>query len=576
MKRESFVLSAIILTLGGFFAKAIGALYKIPLTNILGSSGMGVYYLIFPIYSLVITFCSSGICVALSTEVAKCRKIRHRYNEQKLLRIALYLSFIMSLIFAVVIIILSRLIAEAQGNVNAVTGYIAIAPAIILSSLIATIRGYFQGIENMVPTTVSMIIEQIVKLSVGLVLAHKLCIYGIEYAVLGAILGVTISEVVALIIIVINFISYKGQLYYNYRNLNYKRKKHLKIKPIVKAKKKYIKSEISPKNHTFICNSKNIRYSNKVAFLKLLKVALPCTFSSILVPIATMLDSFMIINFLNKSGYSLVLSTSLYGMWGGVVQSLISLPIIVVSAISTSLVPSLSGLIVKNDTNEIKNKTSFYIKLTWILSIGMFIIFYVFAEDILRFLYGNGLSDGVIDELYYATKMLKLSSVSIIYYSFLQTFTAILQTIGKSHIPFFALLFGLILRTGLMVLLVLNPSINIFGAIVANIVFLSVVDIIMAYVIKGKIDLDYKFYPHLLKPMIIGFSVLIICEIAHYVLKSIVNYLVSAVFIAVIGVVLYILLIAFGKVFTRKELCVFKKKKKVLPTDKVQTSNNFK
>lgn len=211
MKRESFVLSAIILTLGGFFAKAIGALYKIPLTNILGSSGMGVYYLIFPIYSLVITFCSSGICVALSTEVAKCRKIRHRYNEQKLLRIALYLSFVMSLIFAVVIIILSRLIAEAQGNVNAVTGYIAIAPAIILSSLIATIRGYFQGIENMVPTTVSMIIEQIVKLSVGLVLAHKLCIYGIEYAVLGAILGVTISEVVALIIIVINFISYKGQ-----------------------------------------------------------------------------------------------------------------------------------------------------------------------------------------------------------------------------------------------------------------------------------------------------------------------------------------------------------------------------
>ena len=83
MKRQSFVLSAIILTLGGFFAKAIGAIYKIPLTNILGSNGMGGYYLIFPIYSLVITFCSSGIGVALSCEVAKCRKIRHRYNEQK-------------------------------------------------------------------------------------------------------------------------------------------------------------------------------------------------------------------------------------------------------------------------------------------------------------------------------------------------------------------------------------------------------------------------------------------------------------------------------------------------------------
>ena len=229
MRRQSFVLSAIILTLGGFFAKAIGAIYKIPLTNILGSSGMGVYYLIFPIYSLVIAFCSSGISVALSTEVAKCRKIHHRYNEQKLLRVSLIFTFIISVVISIIIVLLSSLLAEMQGNMNAKAGYIAIAPAIILSSLIATVRGYFQGIENMVPTTVSMVIEQIVKLTIGLILAHKLCIYGIEYAVLGAILGVTVSEVIALIIIVFNFLSYKGQLDYNYRNKFYKNKKYLLI-----------------------------------------------------------------------------------------------------------------------------------------------------------------------------------------------------------------------------------------------------------------------------------------------------------------------------------------------------------
>ena len=101
MRKYSFILSAIILALGGFFAKAIGALYKIPLTNVLGSTGMGIYYLIFPIYSLIITFCSSGIGVAVSTEVAKCRKIRHRYNEQKLLRVSLVLGFVISIIFTI-------------------------------------------------------------------------------------------------------------------------------------------------------------------------------------------------------------------------------------------------------------------------------------------------------------------------------------------------------------------------------------------------------------------------------------------------------------------------------------------
>ena len=564
MKRQSFVLSAIILTLGGFFAKAIGAIYKIPLTNILGSNGMGVYYLIFPIYSLVITFCSNGIGVALSCEVAKCRKIRHRYNEQKLLQVALVLSFFLSLIFSIIIIILSSTIAEAQGNVNATIGYIAISPAIILSSLIATLRGYFQGIENMVPTTVSMIIEQIVKLSLGLVLAHKLCVYGVEYAVLGAILGVTLSEVVALIIIVINFITYKGQLYYNYRNLNFKNKKKIHIKPMCKTKKSYKQCQKSFKQKIFVCNSKLIRYSNRVAIKKLLKVALPCTFSSILIPISTMLDSFMIINLLSSSGYSLAISTSLYGIWGGIIQSLISLPIVIISAISTSLVPALSGLVVRNDTNEIRKKISFYIKITWVLSILMFLVFYVFAEDILRFLYGDGLNTGVIDELFYATKMLKLSSLSIIYYAFLQTFTAILQTIGKSFVPFFALLGGILIRTLLIYLLVSIVNINIFGAIIANMIFLSLADIVLANSISNRIELGYKFYLHLLKPFIIGLVVLILCELSRYALQSVANYLFSAIVVALLGVMLFCFLVYFGKIFTPKELEQFKFKKKTI------------
>ena len=562
MKKQTFVLSAIILALGGFFAKAIGALYKIPLTNILGSSGIGLYYLIFPIYSLIISFCSSGISVALTTEVAKCRKIRHRYNEQKLLRVALILSFLLSFIFSLMIVFLSHYLAELQGNVNATFGYVTISPAIIISTLIATLRGYFQGIENMIPTTVSMIIEQIIKLSVGLILAHKLCVFGIEYAVIGAVLGVTISEVVAFIIIVINFITYKGQLYYNYRNLNYKSKRKIYVKS--QLKKQYLYNICSNKNfvhNTFICNSKKIRYSNKVALIKLLKVAIPSTFASILIPISTMLDSFMIINLLNASGYSSLVSTSLYGLWGGVVQSLISLPTIIISAISTSLVPSLSGLIVYNDTNEIRQRVAFFIKITWILSILMFVIIYVFAEDILIFLYGNGLSSDVINELFYATKMLKISSLSIIYYAFLQTFISILQALGKSYIPFVAIFISLIIRTFLVFILVSVININIFGAIIANIVFLSLSTIILAYSITQSIEFNYTL-KSLIKPLIIGIIVMCFCLIAHWGLKSVLNYFISTLIVGFVGIIIYLSWIYFGNIFNEKELKYFKIGKK--------------
>lgn len=561
MKRSSFVLSAIILTLGGFFAKAIGALYKIPLTNILGSNGMGVYYLVFPIYSLVIAFCSSGISVALSTEVAKCRKIHHRFNEQKLLRVALVFTFIISLILSLAIVFLSSTLAEIQGNMNAKLGYIAISPAIILSSLIATIRGYFQGIENMVPTTVSMIIEQIVKLSVGLVLAHKLCVYGLEYAVLGVILGVTISEIVALIIIVINFITYKGQLYYNYRNKFFKSKRKKNISKTLK-KKELLKVNKNCKNSLFIANAQNIRYSTRSALAKLLAIAIPCTLSNILIPISTMLDSFMIINLMVKSGYSLAISTSLYGLWGGVIQALISLPTIIVSAIATSLVPALSGIVARNDTSEIKNKIAFYIKLTLVLSLIMFVIFYVFAEDMLKFLYGDGLINSVIDEMYYAVKMLKISSISIVYYAFLQTFTAILQTIGKSAIPFYSLLFGLCIRTLLIICMVSNISINILGVVISNIIYLSIADIILAISIAKKIRFEYKLYNHLLKPTLISIVILLVCQIIKFAFGSIINYFVLALIVGIFGVILYLLWIYFGKIFTPKELEQFKIGKK--------------
>lgn len=572
MRRQSFVLSAIILTLGGFFAKAIGAIYKIPLTNILGSSGMGVYYLIFPIYSLVIAFCSSGISVALSTEVAKCRKIHHRYNEQKLLRVSLIFTFIISVVISIIIVLLSSLLAEMQGNMNAKAGYIAIAPAIILSSLIATVRGYFQGIENMVPTTVSMVIEQIVKLTIGLILAHKLCIYGIEYAVLGAILGVTISEVIALIIIVINFLSYKGQLDYNYRNKFYKNKSKISVSGVIKETRHNLKKCNMSSNRTlskiYICNSKNIRYSTKVAIKKLMSVALPCTFSSILIPISTMLDSFMIINLLVSSGYSLVISTSLYGIWGGIIQALISLPTIIVSAISTAIVPALSGLVVRNDTNEIRNKIAFYIKLTLVLSLAMFIIFYVFAEDMLKFLYGDALRADIIDEFYYATKMLKISSLTIIYYAFLQTFTAILQTIGKSHVPFFAMLVSLLIRTGLLYVLVSITSINIFGVVIANILFLGISDIILAVCIVKKVNIEYNFYLHLLKPIIIAVLIMLAIEFAKFAFENTLNYFVMAVILGAFALMIYGFFVYFGKVFTPKELEQFKFKRKKISKQK--------
>ena len=551
MKGRSFVVSAIILALGGFFAKAIGALYKIPLTNILGSSGIGLYYLIFPIYSLVITFCSSGLSVALATEVAKCRSVRNRYNEQKIFRIALVVSFILSAFFTIVILLLSRVLAEAQGNINAHLGYIAIAPAIILSSIISTVRGYFQGIENMVPTTISLIVEQIVKLTFGLILAKALCNYGIQYAVLGAIIGVSISEVVALVIIVINFVSYKGQLHYNYRNLNYRSRRNARRGKLKNYTKVYKCGYVGAM--CFRCSKNSIRYSTAEAAKRLLKVFIPTTLSSVIIPISTMIDSFVIINLLVHSGYTSHMSTILYGLWGGVVQSLISLPTILIAGIATCIVPSLCGVVAGRQDGGLNRKITFFIKVTFVLALIMFALIFVFAEDILVFLYGDGLSQNVIDELFYATKMLRFSSVSIIYYAFLQAFTAILQSVGKSQVPLLAMFVGVVVRILLTIGLVQVVNINIFGVIVANALFLILADILLAIYIRIKDFVNSCDLKQIFQPLLALLLSIFIMFAMHQGLSLIINYFFSMMISGLVGIVIYIFIVYFGVVFDIKE-----------------------
>ncbi len=561
MKRQSFIISAIILTLGGFFSKAIGAIYKIPLTNILGSTGIGLYYLVFPVYSLLIVLCSSGISIAVTTEVAKCRKMHNKYNEQIILRVSLIITFVLSIIVAIILVLCAKILAENQGNVNARLGYIAIAPAIVLSSVIAILRGYFQGIENMVPTTVSLIIEQMAKLLVGLVLAHKICVYGVSVAVLGAIIGVTVSEVVALIIIVINFFVYKGQLHYNYRNLNYKSKR--KYSFIRNLKKKIVvnKSHLHIRNIKYLTVAYDSRYSYRVAIKKIVNVAIPATLFSLVLPVSSMLDSFMIINILQASGYSSVISTSLYGMLGGIVQTLISLPAIIISAVATALVPSLSGLVAQNNTNEIKYRVKFFIKITWLMSICMFVLIYVFAGDIISFLYGSSLSSDVIDEYFYITRMLQLSAVGIIYQAFLQTFIAILQAIGKPTTIFLTMLVGLGIRTILVYVFVSIPNINIFGSIIANTIFLCFVAIVLVCVIKKKIVLEYSFTRELLMPGIYGVVCMLVFTWLSEMMNGVVHYLVKTIILGSIFLCAYLIYLFLSRVFTSRERKYFVRRK---------------
>ena len=565
MKKQSFIMGAVILTLGGIVAKIIGAFYKIPLTNILGSNGMGIYYLVFPLYSIMLVLSSNGISLALSKCVAHERVQKNKRNETTYFQMAVLLTFVISAVCSAIILIFCRDLATLQQNTNAILGYVAIAPALICASLVGVIKGYFQGIENMIPSSIAMIFEQIVKLIIGLLLSGAWLYRGVQYAVLGAICGVTISELITLFVMVFNYIWYKTREDYKF----FMRDSDGKVKTIefgqklvsTKVYKRYY-----PKRRKHFRQKLTIRYfynnkdyiKKKNAIKNLIGFSLPTTLSSLIMPLISLIDSFVIINILEKSGMTTMLATSLYGLSNGVVSSLISLPVIFTVAFSTAVMPNISSLVSQHDNEELGERSAFFIKITWIIALLLFVGFVVFSSDIISILYGKGLSGKVLDEFAFSNRLLIVASSTIIYNCILSTLIALLNGLGKPIVPTVALFIGMLIRFVVCYVLISIPSVNIFAVYISNSVFMFVACLICTTKLREYIDVSINIGRGVVLPIVIGFVSGGVGYFTRIVLSDINIYL-NIVLSVLVVVTVYLVGIFALKVFTRHERKYFPK-----------------
>jgi stage V sporulation protein B len=421
---SKFARGALILLIGGVICKLIGAFYRIPLSNILGAEGIGIYQLIFPIYSLFLVVASGGIPVALSKVVAECRARGEQKRAKRFLIQSLILLIIISTIFSLVFILFGSQIAGLQGNLSAGLGYITAAVAIFFASVLTAFRGYFQGYQNMTPTAVSQIVEQTLKLILGLLFASFFVNYGIEYGVFGAMLGISISEVAALIYLAILFI-------------------------IKRRKIDLLEPELSTNFGS--------------DFKYLLKKSFPITLNAIVLPFILAIDSFMIVNLLLKTGFAGSISTQMFGVYSGMVNSLINLPTIVSMVLAISLIPSISYSHEKGE--DISKSLSSTIKIILLVSIPSIFMYFTFSREIIAILYPHATNAQLVE---LGALLLRITAVNIFYISLLQVTTAILQASNKVFIPLINLVFSGVVKVILTIVFVLSP-LNIYGAAIASV-----------------------------------------------------------------------------------------------------------
>ncbi|MBQ8451972.1 MAG: polysaccharide biosynthesis protein [Clostridia bacterium] len=440
MKKNSFVFGMALLAIFNILGKVFGAIYRIPLAKFLGPEGMGVYQLIFTIFALILTLTTTGIPVAVSKLTAEF-DVSKKASSKTLLLTANIFVLSISLIACLAVFLFADKFATFQGYPDAYFCYYAILPAILLSGLISVFRGYFQGKLKMFPTAFSILVEQVVKLVMGLFLIKKLAYRGINYATFGALLGISASELVAFIVIFTIFL------------FSHKEKEKLKSK--------------------FEMGFKSI-------FKLLLKTSFPVTVSGIILPLSSVIQSFLVVKILSKQ-MDISVATGLLGIESGVVAPLLNFPVAIAIALSTSLMPTLTSLIAKRETDKVEKTILKAHKIVLSVSLVSAVCFAVFAGQIVDILFSKTLN---VENFLIAVKLVSLSSINIVFLSLIQVETGILHAIGNMKFPAISLAIGTVVKLTLSAILLSLPSINIMGIIIAEIIAFLLIFILDYYMVK--------------------------------------------------------------------------------------------
>ena len=508
-ERKSFVKGALILIIFGLISKVIGAIYRLPLTSIVTAEGMGLYQLVFPVYTLMLTISSGGLPASISKLISESLAKRNYRQANKILKIAFLILITFSLICSIIVLLLSGTFARIQGNENAKICFIGIAPAIIFVGLIAGFRGYFQGLENMFPSAISGFIEQLIKLLAGLFLAQRLLPKGIAYSVFGAMIGISLSEFIAFIFLLIVFIIHR-------------------------------------KRHKFDYARQEKILSSKDAFKKVLSTSFFITLGGLVMPLGMMVDSVIIVNVLKNSGYSASAATVLFGLQSGTVGSIVNMPVVVSLALATAILPRVSAKRASGDVQTMKQEASKAVLLAIIIALPASFGCLGLAEPIIKLLYRRSLS---ANQIIIAVKILEVASISIFYLALVQVTAGILQGVGLMWVPVISLSVGMVIKILLDLILVRVFSVGILGAEMASGACYLFALIINLAVLKhkGVLVFDFKII-----------FLLFISALAYFgkyvfklILKTNINYFLSfftSVFIVII--VYFVLLI----LLYRKEL----------------------
>ncbi len=453
---SSFMHGAIILLVANILVKVIGAVFKIPLTYILGEEGMGYFSTAYQVYTWMFIVATAGIPVAISKMISESYTKNRLFEVKNIFSVSIRLLLAIGVIgFAVLFFGADFFASELLKNPGAAPGIKAIAPAMLFVSIMSAYRGYFQGHQNMLPTAFSEVSEAIGKLVIGFGGAYLLISHGMKLSAAGAVFGVSCGGFMGFVIL---FAIYKRQ-----------ESKPMRINGISRESR-----------------------SNGAILKTLVKIAIPITIGASVFSLTSLIDTAMIMRRLQAGGFAQKEANALWGSYSGYAFPLFNLPPTLINAITVSIVPAIASAYAVGNISEAGHTTSKSLKITVLFALPCAVGMAMLAKPILSLVYNNT----------NATSTLSILAIAIVFVSLVLVTNAILQSTGNEIIPVINMVIGGIIKVIINYFLVAHPEININGAPIGTTTCYIIILLLNLLAIRSRLKIRLPFGELLAKPVI--------------------------------------------------------------------------
>ncbi|WP_169332845.1 putative polysaccharide biosynthesis protein [Effusibacillus pohliae] len=435
-KSQTFVRGAFFMAAAGIVSKILGVVYVVPLQNMIGNYGMGLYQLAYALYVVMLYIALAGFPLALSKAVAERTVVNDYDGAEQTFRVSVRLMGITGVVSFLLMYAGAPLFATIGGNQDATLAIRALSFAVLVVPVLAAFRGYLQGHQQMAPSGTSQVVEQLVR--VGVILVGTYLVLqsgrGVSFGAATATFGGAVGALASLILVAYS----------------------------VQKMRRRFRHRLTGRNTE----------DDRAVRRKLIRYAIPISLASLVLPIAQLVDYSTVINLLKWIGWTEYDATGAYGVLTNDGYRLIQLPVTLATAIGTSLLPAVSEAISARNDRLLRERIDISFRLMSLTLFPATAVLFLLAEPIDIMLFRH--TDGV--------QVMRIVSFMGIFMSFEIITTYMLQGIGRMYLPVRNMLTGTACK--LVINVALIPLLGIEGAAISA---------ALAYVVSAWLNLRSVF-----------------------------------------------------------------------------------